>query len=188
TWAISAFTYGVRFQTFCERHLEMRLGEIDVGGIVLGVDGIRSPRAGADESLPPSRTERDNPLNQLEVNLIRKIFCSNAITEGRQREIRIIPLRMMVKLKSRELLTFTFGFALVESNKLTYFRVQDHLRKAGLGRKALQKLLRKFPDINETECCELPENEFEAPPNENDRRAFRKLFESLRNEVRSRRS
>ncbi|MGR9107565.1 MAG: hypothetical protein ACU843_11605, partial [Gammaproteobacteria bacterium] len=26
TWAISAFTYGVRFQTFCERHLEMRLG------------------------------------------------------------------------------------------------------------------------------------------------------------------
>ena len=43
--------------------------------------------------------------------------------------------------KGTELLRFTFGFALIHENTLGYFRIQDHLRKTGLGSRALAALL-----------------------------------------------
>lgn len=40
-------------------------------------------------------------------------------------------------------MSFPFGFALVNGKSLSYFRVQDHLRKMGLARKSVRALVEK---------------------------------------------
>jgi hypothetical protein len=40
-------------------------------------------------------------------------------------------------------LRFTFGFAVILDNEFVMFRIQDHLRKMGLGRQALRVLKNK---------------------------------------------
>jgi hypothetical protein len=54
----------------------------------------------------------------------------------------VLKLKVTDPIDQRNHKTFHFGFALVDAdNKIIYFRVQDHLRKMGLGRKALKKLV-----------------------------------------------
>jgi GNAT superfamily N-acetyltransferase len=91
-----------------------------------------------------------------------------------------------------EILHFGFGFALLVDDKIGYFRVQNHLRKAGLGRKALAKLLdryrdnllpRKSPNSNEPidvgyELLEVPTTAFEVPTDK-DKERFRRLYRSV---------
>ena len=46
-----------------------------------------------------------------------------------------------------ELLRFHFGFALLVANVIAGFRVQDHLRRMGLARRAMARLLEELPGL-----------------------------------------
>jgi hypothetical protein len=104
-------------------------------------------------------------------------------------------LRMTVAapVSGEEHFHFTFGFALVHDQKLVLFRVQDHLRRMGLARQALQRLprgialdytaLRKFSGLpaGQVEERELATELREMAKNENLNR-FEQLFRSAQQE------
>ncbi len=172
TWAISASTYGARFQTFCEQRLGLRLGCLDVTE-TLRVDDIRRPEPceGSEPSL--SRAEKANKLNRAEVNLINEIVAANG------ENIQIILLRMKV----RELLVFTCGFALLDKDNLIYFRIQDHLRKVGLGRRALKQLLTTYSNITRVDLCELSKDTLKELGMVENKKRFGNLFDSVLQEI-----
>lgn len=59
---------------------------------------------------------------------------------------------------SGEPVAFCFGFAVLDTTQgaITYFRVQDHLRKMGLARQALRELLGSAPHPVKVGIRELP--------------------------------
>jgi hypothetical protein len=60
----------------------------------------------------------------------------------------VFKLRVENPIDSENDKTFHFGFALVnKNNELLFFRVQDHLRKMGIGGKMIQ-MLKDKEDIN----------------------------------------
>jgi hypothetical protein len=119
-WTVSACTFGARFQKFCEKHLDLDIGEL----IVEKHDDIES-----------AIKEKLNPYEQKVVkNFERK-------KDYRFRTIFLLKLKVIDPIDPGNHKTFHFGFALVNAdNKIIYFRVQDHLRQMGLGRRALKKL------------------------------------------------
>ena len=83
-------------------------------------------------------------LNFLELELVEELLKNR---ESRQ-DVTIYVLQAVIKDKTlrapvpeSETLRLPFGFAVVQDEKLLFFRVQDHLRKMGLAREALRKLL-----------------------------------------------
>jgi hypothetical protein len=172
TWAISASTYGSRFQTFCEQRLDLTLGSLDVSG-TLAVDDIHRPEPAEDSEPQLSRAEKANKLNNAEVSLINEITAANGA------EFQIVLLRMKV----RELLTFTCGFAVIDHNNLIYFRIQDHLRKMGLGRRALKQLLTTYSNITRVELCELSKDTLKELGMVENKKRFGNLFDSVLQEI-----
>jgi hypothetical protein len=125
SWAISACTFGARFQKFCEKHLELDLGKISV-----------RKRDDVDVAV-------DDELNPYEQKVVL-----NFKQDGKYFFVSLYVLELKVRnpLDSKNDKTFHFGFALVNAEKeLVYFRVQDHLRQMGLGKTALKKL-KTHPD------------------------------------------
>jgi hypothetical protein len=126
TYAITFSTYGARFQQFCRNRLDLTEGEIKIEAKL--------------DLLPFLETaEKSLELNFLEIELIRKF-------EGKIAFDRIIPFCLCVKnqnvpdKKEESEIQYEFGFALALGTKLVYFRIQDHLRKSGLARKAFHEL------------------------------------------------
>jgi hypothetical protein len=130
TWAISASMYGARFQRFCRRRLDLAVGQVSCGEPVRLAD--MDERGG---------------LNFLEADHVRKIV--GACWPRRKRSLSVVQLSLQVINPfgegDRTELAFPFAFALVDASggkrRLVYFRVRDHLRGIGLGRKALAVLL-----------------------------------------------
>jgi hypothetical protein len=121
TWTISASTYGARFQKFCEKHLDLDLGEL-----------IVERRRDRDKTI---KTE----LNPYEQKIVRNFKRGNKYLF---RTIFLFKLKVSDPLDQSHHKTFHFGFALVnDKKKIIFFRVQDHLRQMGLGRKALKKMM-----------------------------------------------
>ncbi len=148
TWAISAGTYGARFQRFCERRLDLRLGKVEIGK-EFPLDNLEAKK---DEHL----------LNSWELQLIEFFrknsqFAAEESTPVLER-LRVFPLQIVVRAPDREdekdtrMMRFTFGFVLAEIQrdndrktiKIRYLRVQDHLRKMGLARQALRQLVKDY--------------------------------------------
>jgi hypothetical protein len=121
TWTISASTYGARFQKFCEKHLGLDLGEL-----------IVERRRDRDKTI---KTE----LNPYEQKVVKNFKRGNKYLF---RTLFLFKLKVSDPLDQTHHKTFHFGFALVnEKKKIIFFRVQDHLRQMGLGRKALKKMV-----------------------------------------------
>ena len=129
TWAISASMYGARFQRFCRRQLDLPVGEVTCGELVSLAD------------------LDDAGLNFLEAEQVRKM-----VTEcfwDRQDSLFVVRLSLQVispfEWGEPAAFAFPFGFALIDRGEtqplLLYYRVQDHLREIGLGRKGLARLL-----------------------------------------------
>lgn len=137
TWAITAGTFGARFQNFCRR----RLG-FEPGRLLVEEHRLRSGEA--DALLTKLRS--DHRLNFLEESLVRDLLEKN---RGDRAPDRLFVLRMTVREpiapvgEKAEEIRFTFGFAVARGEDLVFIRVQDHLRKMGLGRKALAELVRE---------------------------------------------
>ncbi|HET6488769.1 MAG TPA: patatin-like phospholipase family protein [Syntrophales bacterium] len=126
TYASIFSTYGARFQQFCRNRLDLTEGEIKIEAKLDLLPFLES-------------AERSLELNFLEIELVRKFA-------GKIEFDRIIPFRLCVsnqnvpgKKEQREI-QYEFGFALALGTKLVYFRIQDHLRKSGLARKAFHEL------------------------------------------------
>ncbi len=132
TYAICCSTFGARFQTFCERRLELAPGEPRVVS--------RSVRGPVGEIL--DEAHRRGELNFWEVKVIRECESTGVpFDEIHLLRLRVEdPSRAAADPDAEAALEFTFGFALTDQREFVYFRVQDHLRRMGLARDALLKL------------------------------------------------
>jgi hypothetical protein len=127
TYAITASTLGEPFQRFCEQRLGLGVGEVE---LMLGeptesyLDTLNFvERQLIDQRLPePQRDLLGGRLGLARFDLV--IRYPNAVDPAAR----------------TELLRFHFGFALLLDRRLAYLRVQDHLRRLGLARRALLAL------------------------------------------------
>ena len=125
TWTISACTFGARFQKFCEKQLDL-----DIGDLIVEKHG----------NIGPAIEEELNPFEQKIVENFKRE------KDYRFKTIFLFKLKVTDPIDQRNHKTFHFGFALVnDENKIIFFRIQDHLRKMGLGRMALKKLVESNP-------------------------------------------
>jgi hypothetical protein len=51
TWAVSASGYGARFQSFCERHLELQLGGVEMDELTVATRDVQPPAKAQDVTL-----------------------------------------------------------------------------------------------------------------------------------------
>jgi hypothetical protein len=174
-WTINAANHGARFQSFCERHLGLHLGTIKVQRLALSVEDIEAGMA------------PESALNDVEHALLLGFFRHN-------RDLRDKAQIVLLQIWSdgqvsdpHGALAFTFGFAVVyrtseARSHLVYFRVQDHLRTMGLGRRALIALIEQeyhndcILDINLKEMP-LDADEIPSPA---DREAFTLTFRAVK--------
>jgi hypothetical protein len=145
TWAISAATFGARFQTFCSRRLDLKIGDVSVAAARSGTPAVQPDWQDLEDKLV---------LNFVEVQLLKSVIKfdrEKGLLKGDDSSFSVHPLVLQVSLPPRpESIQFHFGFALTyditqESKTKTVlrcFRVQDHIRKMGLGRRGLTELMR----------------------------------------------
>jgi hypothetical protein len=132
TYAICCSTYGARFQTFCERRLDLSPGKVSLER--------RPVSASLDDLL--RETQRLGELNFWEAKLIRDRKSAGVPFD----ELHLLrlkvedPARAAADPTAPPALEFSFGFALTHQREFVYFRVQDHLRRMGLARDALLAL------------------------------------------------
>jgi len=171
-WAISASTYGARFQNFCKRRLKLDVGKVQIG----------EPRTIAQDPATSNQAieklQKDLVINFYETDLLRKLFKNSKDSD----ELVIYPLQLKVAVPARDdFILFNFGFALTAQQKLQYYRVQDHLRKMGLGRQALHLLIHRH-NITDFERLDPLKKDPDAPPAEEIHK-FETLFISVKNEI-----
>lgn len=163
TWAVSACTYGARFQTFCQNQLDLKLG-------TLGIDRPKLFR----------KVDTLEDLTALGVS----IYEADCIYKGLSVPERSIAsgfsvclLQLTVDLTGdNKPLSFQFGYAVIDKQKgLRLFRVRDHLRNMGLGRGALIELVKQGLVVK------LHQTLVPSPgPEEENRAQFQRLFDSAK--------
>ncbi len=165
TWAITAGTYGARFQRFCERYLDMGVGVVKATGSVV-FEASDDPSAW-NAKLDDAQRTRD--LNFWKATLLRK-FLELHREQRRRPPLRLILLQVVrpgAEVSGEEIRTgasassphrelrFGCGFAVVDqpadrSCALWYLRIQNHLRKMGLGRQALAAVRQAIGNVYES--------------------------------------
>ncbi len=186
TWAICASTYGSRFQSFCEERLDLHLGTVAADQLELSTEGywIRPQEFPAKITKKPQRQW----LNFFEQQMIQKFLEECNLVD------RIYSVQVAVKTTSsdrpEDQLRFGCGFALVSGRVLVFFRIQDHLRRMGLARKALRELIRGWPEeedrpgnpgVRNFNLAKIPPD-FREEFSRGVRR-FNELFHSVRREI-----
>ena len=167
TYAIACSTFGARFQQFCARRLALIPGEVDAE--------VSKPAAGESAADFVHRLQRERALNFAETEEIAKL----ELDEGGFDELVLLrlcvldPSRMATTTACKQPgMTFTFGFALGSRKKIVYMRVQDHLRKMGLGQRALKRMMEA--DLGYTDLVR------EVRARTPDAQTFRRLFQLAR--------
>ncbi|HET7924641.1 MAG TPA: hypothetical protein VFL30_07065, partial [Rhodanobacteraceae bacterium] len=126
TWAVSAATYGGRFRAFCEQRLNLTLGDVDAQLVLTG---------------PPSESALAAAgLNAHEQHQVMDRYVAGG------GDLSVYRLELLVRHpleKEPPLMTFGFGYAVMRGDELVMYRVQDHLRGMGLGRRGLVALVQK---------------------------------------------
>lgn len=154
TWTVTASTFEARFQRFCEWRLGLAVGEVvhddhrwdfgsgagdDLAAALAALDGIRTLNPFERELLRDfARSHRDDLTGTIHLFTLQtqvRAMMPQATTEA-----------SLPPEAERPYLRFGFGFALAREIdgvfEILYFRVQDHLRMMGLGRKALRQLVK----------------------------------------------
>ncbi len=191
TWAVCAATYGRRFQEFCERHLGLELGETWVDGpyqvgnrkqaFALWNKLNASGSIPNEESVGKVLASLFEKGDEVALNLV-ELSQILAYVKKRSKKYRLYQLEVRLKHPSHNgaerepLFHFVFGYALVNGRGgIELFRVQDHLRKMGLARGALAKLLEVEPRLS---IEALPEDIGDPDFSPESRRSFVNLFRS----------
>jgi hypothetical protein len=169
TWIISAATYGARFQSFCERYLGLYLGEVRVQAPALRAADLKAGNASA------------GALNDVERSLLHSFFQLHGELQD---TAQIVPLQVTSEAQVSEAggpLIFTFGFAVLHDSRLVYFRVQDHLRNMGLGRRALITLIEHEDRAGRSVALDLKEMPLHTQEtfSASDQAAFRQMFRAV---------
>lgn len=136
TWAATATTYGTRFRTFCERRLELRPGEVTVG----------APQGDAT-TLATDLNFAELEYAQEVAQLVERPVPADVPPPPPRSKLLYYPLRLSVELALRTPMYLPIGFAVLADGTLIYLRIQDHLRHAGLGERAVRALLPKISDL-----------------------------------------
>jgi hypothetical protein len=114
TWALTAATYGARFQSFCRDRLHLTVGTI--------------------KAVPTTVTD----LNFVEQELANQVIGAGALYAIKMN----VPNPGAAATNGQGAgIDFPVGFAVVEGKELRYLRIQDQLRKTGLARQAMQTLV-----------------------------------------------
>ena len=163
TWTVTAGTYGARFQTFCEHHLDLESGEPELGEKVLETSAARSPESGEYrmEEFDWKEAKKESGLHEYETHLI-SVFLDAYIQHEDLKDLknlsepvkfRIFPLMVAtddpitpqvdsdMKLNAGFLIT---GPALYQPDgkppcykeAVLYFRIRPSMRNMDLARKA----------------------------------------------------
>ena len=138
-------------------------------------------------------------LNPVERQLVKLLFLFNP---GLAASVRLIRLEVTPDPHAPDAtpqnrnLHFPFGFAILArtdwprkagcAKKLVYFRVQDHVRKMGLARQALEQLLERKPGL-EVELKKMHPDASEVP-SDKDRAEFLRLFGSVKTAIKQKTS
>ena len=184
-WAVSAGTFGARFQSFCKRHLDLDVGKIEVGKEqLLEIEDEERKKCF-------SELKQKRELNFVEENFLKKFIKTLATPYESYFPLEYYPLKIKVCLPKRnKQLSFHFGFALMshkfesdqdikkqysDSKYLLYFRIQDHVRKMGFGRTSLVKLLRHHKKNH----IFIKISDLKLFPVDDERKKFEILFDSV---------
>jgi hypothetical protein len=130
TYSITAATLNDRFQRFCNRRLELDLGDVELVGAALGDDSLAK------------------------LNFVERGFIKQELEATRQVDfanLKLLRFDLVIPYPGEtrvELLRFHFGFALLAGKRLVAFRIQDHLRRMGLARRAMTLLLSANPGLS----------------------------------------
>ncbi len=136
TWAISACTFGAKFQKFCEKHLNLSLGTITVEKYVADPEGTSK-----EDTVLQMAKDHLNPYEFTVVSYY--LDCHDIVPQ----QLYTLSLKIDNPVIVNQYIEFIFGFSLVympdkeRGAQLCYFRIQDHLRRMGLGRQAMEKLV-----------------------------------------------
>jgi hypothetical protein len=129
TWAVAAATYGGRFRAFCEQRLNLELGTVKVERVLSGK--------------PDAQTLAGSGLNRHEQRQVATLLAGRP---GAHVEVFRLELHVRHPIDDENeppLMTFGYGYAVLAGDRLVMYRVQDHLRGMGLGRKGLVALVRQ---------------------------------------------
>ncbi len=129
SWTISACTYGIRFQRFCRHHLDLELGKVTTSTIAN--DQIDACTLNAFELLQVKAIYNIYQKQQANLQLyLMNLQVASPVPSENNEFQPLIPV-------------FNFGYAIIDTQKNTIlmFRVQDHLRKLGLGNAGLLNLI-----------------------------------------------
>jgi len=175
TWAVTASTYGARFQDFCARRLKLSAGEVQAGRTETVFRNFTAgPQLAPPESLPAE-------LNFHEKAIAQKVIALYFRTEARESpEVRVVRTEIEAATSRGDTVSLPVGFAVLtpDGGELVYLRIQDHLWSMGLGGRAIHELgvqrlylpIMKLEEKGEPKVLPTPED-FER---------FRQLFEEAK--------
>ncbi|HEX4664976.1 MAG TPA: patatin-like phospholipase family protein [Chthoniobacterales bacterium] len=148
-WTISAANSGARFQNFCQRVLDLRVGDV----VVVQPTWSPQPPRGIAGFLCAKR--RASPLGLREITTTQRrpeAFLLTSVEKellrfaGDLRGCSIRLVQVIPDSSSTEAPAFVAGIVLLRerpgrSPAIRYFRIRDHLRRMGMGRRGLFALL-----------------------------------------------
>ncbi len=203
TWAISASTYGARFQTFCQRRLGLELGMVWVEPLPTAkpADLDRDDKReliqkwhengellGVEKRLLDSLAGQGDAVRQLYV--LKQLVLRSRAVEQRRAVSRFEPLTKKPDPDDVQF-EFTIGIAADREDLepdpgggerkryIAFLRIRDHLRRLGLGRASI---LRLIADHGVVGARVLPDERLREFYRRVDRSLFGDLFKSVLNE------
>jgi predicted acylesterase/phospholipase RssA len=194
TWLLTAGTYGSRFQQFCDRRLQLKLGRIDVGKhIMLDSANAKQWEGTIREEL------KKNTLNFREAHIISQFIRRQGEKNGAGKVNEALPavpdfeVVALVMTDKHIQLQIGIGFAIIGHEHrnggrvpvLWYFRMQNHVRRMGLGRECMKVLITEYPKLayDAYDYSRAFEVDEKVVPSDVDREVFSHLMKSAEYEV-----
>lgn len=163
TWAICIANYGARFQQFCKRHLNLDTGELKLSAATtaVGAAGWEGALNFLEKNhvcriIAGSYAGAADAIRGLDPDGIAAIAAAwiRDNPNGMRLQVRLLEMHVGDPFGQEGDFAFPVGFTLLETDaagtdcRLVYFRIQDHLRHMGLGRKGLRELMMEYPQIS----------------------------------------
>ncbi len=163
-WSISASTYGARFQSFVESRLDLEPGKVRV---------IREP---GDHAFNPVEIDVIKTVTETATERVSGLEPNTALLERWAVQLFVADPMGAKEAGQKPRFEFFVGLALTEGDTLRALRIQDHLRRMGLGRRAVRRL--KEQGIHRIDLLEAPAKHHALFPDEG-RVRLRNLFHSV---------
>jgi predicted acylesterase/phospholipase RssA len=156
TYGVVRSNFGARFQRFCDVHLALPEGTIEISR---GIE--RKVAIGAELKAWTAQRVKDGDVNFVEADKIYEFENPEppAKPAAAPRFDKLHSIRLVfsgirrgkdepAEPDARSELSFPVGVALAQDNAIVFFRIQDHLRNMGLGRAALKVLYIGYKDLH----------------------------------------